>query len=279
MDKFKIRCQKEWQENEYEKELWEWENTLSQIVLNTPGKKILFPGFCQICQKEVDFILDDKWSGSENCVNFRERMTCPICGLNNRMRAMMELISEFVDVEKDSIYMYEQVTTMFKHLERKCKNLIGSEYLDTEYEPGYITMKGIRHEDAMNLSFQADSFKCIISQDVFEHVSDIKKTLSESFRVLQNGGVMLISVPFYFDRYITEKRAEITNNKINYLKDPIYHGNPVSTEGSLVFYAYGWDLLDWIKDAGYSDAYFRKTYSCRNGNIGVNALAFLVAKK
>lgn len=279
MDKIKIRNKREWQNNVYEKELYEWENTLSNIVLKTPEKIFLFPGFCQVCQKEVDFILDNKWSGEGACVNFRERMACPVCGLNNRMRAMTELISEFVDLKKDSIYMYEQVTMMYKHLNRECKNLVGSEFLGTEYESGYTTLNGIRHEDAMNLSFQADTFKCIISQDVFEHISDIKKTLSESFRVLQVGGIMLISVPFYFDRDFTEKRAEIVNKKISYLKEPVYHGNPVSNEGSLVFYDYGWDLLDWIKDAGYKDVYFRKIYSCRNGNIGVNALAFLVAEK
>ena len=34
-----------------------------------------------------------------------------------------------------------------------------------------------------------------------------------------------------------------------------------SGEGALVFWDYGWDMLDWMKEAGFSDAYLQPYYS------------------
>ena len=41
-----------------------------------------------------------------------------------------------------------------------------------------------------------------------------------------------------------------------------------SGEGALVFWDYGWDLLDWMKEAGFSDAYLQPYYSRKHGHMG-----------
>ena len=108
---------------------------------------------------------------------------------------MMELVSEYCNVETEHIYIYEQVTEMFKQLKKHAKILLGSEYINGEYESGFIMENGIRHEDAMNLSFSDEQFKCIISQDVFEHVSDIKKALYESRQAINRTKSFFVKWP------------------------------------------------------------------------------------
>ncbi len=274
----KIHTAEEWAQSA-DVNCWAWEKMLSKFTLNKNDKTFLFPGHCQACNLEVEFILDDMYANGLD-LNYRERMVCPKCHLNNRQRAIIGLMNEYMEqIDNPNIYMYEQITQSYKYYKNIGVNVIGSEYLGEEYHSGDIDSNGIRHEDAMKLSFNDETFHIILSQDVFEHVADIEKSLSESYRILKPNGYMIVSVPFYFNKEKTERRAEIVDGKICYLKEPQYHGNPIDpTRGSLVFYDYGWDLLEMIKKAGYKDAYFRRIYSVQNGNIG-NNLAFLIAEK
>ena len=48
------------------------------------------------------------------------------------------------------------------------------------------------------LPFEEDKFDAILSFDVFEHVRNVKKTLSECYRVLKRGGRLFLVFPGYF---------------------------------------------------------------------------------
>lgn len=281
----KIRTYEEFSSRGPELERAEWEEIIKKIILSQYRKKLAIPGYCKVCKKDVKFLADNKCAASKKEVNFRERLYCPLCKLNNRMRCMVQLIDERVNYQCHNVYFYEQSTVFYKFMSKRMAHITGSEYLGKNVSPGFINKSGIRHEDAMNLSFEDESFDFIVSNDVFEHVSDIKKTLLEAYRVLKSGkgkeeaAEILISVPFYFNELKTVKRAEISNGKTTFLASPEYHVNPVDSKGSLVFYDYGWDLLEWIKDAGFDDVYFVDGYSVKNGNIGNNSLYFLIAEK
>jgi len=153
------------------------------------------------------------------------------------------------------IYLYEQVTPMFDwastHLGRVT---IGSEYLGHTLTGGTV-IDGIRHEDALALSFNTASLAAIVSTDVFEHVPDIDRALGEAARALAPGGSLFFSIPFHPDRHESVRRAVLVGNEITYLLPALYHGNPVSDDGSLVFYDHGWELLDRCLAAGFRDAY------------------------
>lgn len=49
-----------------------------------------------------------------------------------------------------------------------------------------------------SLSFEDETFDAILTFDVFEHVRDIQKTLSECYRVLKTGGRLFLVFPSYF---------------------------------------------------------------------------------
>ena len=274
----KIRSKEEYTAYTWDPNLLDWEKALTKMVCSNEGRRLGFPGRCQICNEDVEFVMSTEWMYHPEILNFREIMTCPKCNLYNRARATLEMCLRIIEKD-DSVYMYEQLGGFYKRIREYNNNTIGSEFLGEEMWPGSIAENGIRHEDARNLSFADLSFDCIISRDVFEHVSDIKAVLSEAFRVLKIDGKMLVTVPFNFDSVNTSMRAQYgSNGKLIFIKEPEYHGNPLGG-GSLVFYDYSWDLLEWIKEAGFKDAYWTPYYCVKTGNIGVNRLWFLIVEK
>ena len=278
----------EWERSEAHDSLREWENVLTDMVLGSEDHKMRIHGYCDACGKKVDFLLDDLYREFSNFdtfndfdstggLCFRERMVCPECGLNSRQRALIGMLPDYAD-RHSRIYMQEQITPPFRAVSAKYPDVIGSEYLGEGLESGFVDENGIRHEDATRLSFPDGSFDCVISQDVFEHVFDIDACLKEMYRVIRPGGRLIISVPFYTSESKTRVRARMKDGEIEYVMKPIYHGNPMGG-GSLLVYDYGWDLLDWIQDAGFSKAYVRKVYSPEHGIIGVDTVRFIIAER
>ena len=239
-------------------------------------------GFCEVCDKESKFLLD--WKYSNNLIpNYRERLVCEYCGLNNRQRFIVSYLKSLVLDEGSkisNIYLYEQVTSFYTFIkDRFCNiNIVGSEYLGYNRRSGEI-VDGIRHEDALDLSFDDNSIDIIISNDVFEHVPNIHQALSEAYRVLRDKGRLIFSIPFYYYEKETKVRAILQNGQLKHIMQEQYHGNPVSEKGSLVFYDFGWDILDICKEAGFKSAYMLSYYSMFYGYLGEGLQFIFIAKK
>ncbi|PKN13226.1 MAG: class I SAM-dependent methyltransferase [Deltaproteobacteria bacterium HGW-Deltaproteobacteria-4] len=244
------------------------------------------PGYCEVCGKAVRFLID--WVNSfetpeGKMPSYRERIICEDCGLNNRQRFMAAFLRKAMnklDGNDHRVYLYEQVTQFFKLMQAaKTKaEIFGSEYLGHDKKPGEL-IKNIRHEDALSLSMASDSIDIIVSNDVYEHVPDISTALAEACRVLKKGGRLLFSVPFHASQDTTTQRARLDQGVVTHLLPERYHGNPVSFKGSLVFYDFGWDLLDFCRAAGFSDVYMLCYYSMMYGYIGEGMQYMFVAEK
>ncbi|MGD0281184.1 MAG: class I SAM-dependent methyltransferase [Dissulfurispiraceae bacterium] len=237
-------------------------------------------GFCRPCEKASRFLVD--WQYSDKTIpNFRERCVCEHCGLNNRQRFMLSYLADCLkhDSNVSDIFAYEQVTAFYRFLTTKLQdiNVVGSEYLGFDKIGGDV-FDGIRHEDAVDLSFVDHSFDFIVSNDVFEHVPDILKAFAEAFRVLKPQGKLLFTIPFYYNSEVTQQRAKFNTGKLECLLPEQYHGNPVSEKGSLVFYDFGWDILETCKAAGFNDAYLLSYYSLFYGHIGGLQMMFVAEK-
>jgi SAM-dependent methyltransferase len=163
------------------------------------------------------------------------------------------------------------VTTFSQH------QVIGSEYIGNNYRSGQ-KINGIRHEDVMNLSFNDKSIDLIVSNDVFEHVPDPLKAFAECARVLRSGGVLLATIPFQSGSDTSVVRAELNEGELNYLLPPMFHGNPFSAEGSLVFTEFGWDFLTCTHKAGFYDIHVAVYASSRLGHLGGGQLVFEAIK-
>ena len=285
----KIRNRYGWDALASDASLKEWEGMMTESVLRSEGHKMYVPGFCDVCGKKSEFLLDDLYMRVPDFdmlrdtvsdtvgLCFRERMVCTGCGLNNRQRALFRMLPEYVD-KRSSIYMQEQVTPSFQAVSAKYPNVTGSEYLGEGLESGLVNENGIRHEDASRMSFQDNSFDCLISQDVLEHVFDVDACLKEMYRVIKPGGHLIISVPMIMSELETRMRAKLVDGEVRNILEPVYHGDPMGG-GCLLVYDYGWDLLDRISAVGFSDVHIRKDYSPTHGIIGADMVWFIIATK
>jgi SAM-dependent methyltransferase len=231
-------------------------------------------GYCQPCGRTVELLSD--WLVSDGTtINFRERLVCPRCGLNNRQRFVAHAAPQW---GRPPFYLYEQVTPFYAWASANLPQVVGSEYLGHQHAAGAV-IDGVRHEDALELSFADASLGTIISNDVFEHVPDIDATLAECVRVLRPDGLMIFSIPFYSDRDRIERRAELRDGEVVELLEPQYHGNPVDEKGSLVFYDYGWDILERCRAAGFADAHVVGYWSAFHGYLGGGLQLLFVATR
>jgi hypothetical protein len=255
-----------------------------QLLVSSNSETFHVDGYCVPCNRKVSFLVDMDSGGQrqENgwLPNWRERLECPLCRMNNRQRLIATLIKQELGrgYEKH-VYFMEQVTPIYNWAAATFKNhsIVGSEYLGHEYEGGAI-IKGIRHEDVENLSFSDAALDLIVSNDVFEHVPNPARAFEECARVLKVGGVMLATIPFHSDSDSSITRAKIVNGQLEHALPLSYHGNPVSADGSLVFTDFGWDVLKEMQVAGFSDASIEIYVSAEFGHLGGGQLVFRLIK-
>ena len=275
-------CEKVYSRDAYE-ELCEkyckaikFESALNNIYQKKIGKRVAYHGYCDVCEKEVDFSVDYIWTDG-SMPAWRETVFCPYCNCNSRMRFMIQRISDQYSGTDAKVYICEQVTRTYNELKKKLPNIVGSEYLGDTYKSGDI-IDEIMHQDVMNLSFADESFDCIASLDVYEHIADFRKAFMEAYRCLKSKGKLLFSIPLFKDKDEIVLRTKIKDGKLEYLLPKVYHGNPLSEDGSLVFTDFGWDILDVLRDVGFSDVYAIVYFSVKRGYFGELPIVFEAIK-
>lgn len=241
-------------------------------------------GFCVPCNKEVSFLIDMNSGGTlqQNVwlPNWRERLECPFCRMNNRQRLVATVVKQSLNAyQKKNIYLMEQITPIFRWVTQTFieHHIIGSEYLGFEYDRGTV-VNGIRHENVEDLSFSDGVLDLIISNDVFEHVPNPFKAFAECARALKKGGTMLVTIPFFDNEDTSVSRAKISQGNLHHLLEPVYHGNPVNDGGSLVFTDFGWNVLDEMQAAGFKNVSIEIYASSEFGHLGNGQMVFRLVK-
>jgi len=254
------------------------------LVESSKAEAFTVDGYCVPCNKTVSFLVDmlsgGQLQGDSWLPNWRERLECPFCRMNNRQRLVATLIKQELDVQYNkNVYFMEQVTPIYHWATStfKTHHIVGSEYLGHEYEGGAV-IKGIRHEDVENLSFPNGTLDLIVSNDVFEHVPNPPEAFAECARVLKDGGVMLATIPFHQNNDVSIIRSKLVKGKLEHILPPAYHGNPVSAEGSLVFTDFGWDIIEDLRSSGFSDVKVEIFASLEYGHLGGGQLVFKVVR-
>jgi SAM-dependent methyltransferase len=249
------------------------------------NKRFSLEGYCKVCERPTTFLVDRLFGAQETAEgwlpNWRERLVCTHCHLKNRLRAMLHAIKEVALTrlskgQSVSLYAMEQITSLFAWLNKQSQQIenltcVGSEYLGEKIEGGTIVdgiIKGIRHENIEALSFADHSFDIITSNDVLEHVNLPEQAIAEMYRVLKKEGEIFITIPFHLNAFQTIRRAQLVNGEIKHLLPPLYHGNPLSKKGSLVFNDFGWEFLEQLKAAGFCDVSLCHYWSYLYGYLG-----------
>ncbi len=260
---------------------WGLERHLAQQHQYTSAFAI--PGICPLCAQAVDFTGDfaHPWEAPDGLVvpNWRECLSCSRCGLTARQRRVAELaagVVEQVTAAAPVVYVMEALSPLYRWLARSlAAEVIGSEYLGADAR-GHRE-DGIRHEDAERLSFADASLDVVVSCDVFEHVNDPDRAFAEAARVLRPGGRAIFTFPMDPDVDANRRRAELVDGAVHHLLPPVYHGNPLSADGALVFTDFGWEVLADLRRAGFDDPTLELYWSYKHGYLGIQ-FCFLAGK-
>ena len=277
---FRLKSFDEYKEHvEKNRANYELEKKYESSVIRSGRREFTVRGISYPANQYVDFKVDYLYSDGQN-INWRERLICPVTYLNNRLRGCVHILDfELSPYPGSVIYITEQVTPLFQFLNKKFKNLIGSEYLGNNLRPG-VVQNGIRHEDMTCLSFSNESIDHFLSFECFEHIPFYKKAISEAYRVLAPGGVFLGSFPFDCNSYPNLIKATLDDNgNIIYFTEPEYHGDPVSDKGILCYTVFGWEVLDEFRQAGFDDPYAILIWSDIFGYLGGEQIFFIAKKK
>lgn len=246
-------------------------------------ERFVVDAYCYPCRAPRRLLADYRY-GSEvagvRVPNWRETLICEDCGLNNRLRASVELFERRCRPRpSDRIYITEQTTPMYRWLVERYGQVTGSEYLGERIPFGAVSEQGVRNESLTRLSFADAAFDRMISFDVLEHIPDVEKALRECYRCLRPGGDLLLSVPFVVSAPETLVRARLdANGAVEHLLPPEYHGDPLSADGCLCFYHFGWDLLDRLRASGFARAQVLLYWSRELGYLGGEQLQIHAVK-
>jgi len=150
------------------------------------------------------------------------------------------------------LYAAEGITGFARRLRESFPLFIGSEYASTEEKRKAIYP--VPHQDLCALTFGDAVFDAVVTQDVLEHVPTIETALREIARVLVPGGWSINAHPFLCMNETSLRQAKLVEGEIVHLSEPVYHGDPMSPDGVLVFELPAWDILERARSAGFSRA-------------------------
>ncbi|PYF72872.1 methyltransferase domain-containing protein [Pedobacter nutrimenti] len=206
---------------------------------------------------------------SNSGINFRESCIDLNSHLSSRMRFCLEVINTYFSKSKN-VYLSEHQTTFHKRLSELNNYNITSSWFNSE---------SIYFQDLTQLSYPDNHFDLSLTFEDLEHIPNYKLALAELFRVTKHGGAVLLSAPFATNSQQNIIRAKLSDKgEIVHLMKPEYHGDPLKeAEGILCFQHFGWDFLDELRDAGFSDVFAVIGYNINKMMLGRQL--FIIGKK
>jgi len=255
--------------------LWRWHE-----ILGNKSTSFIWSGVCTICGVLTEFNVTPEQVADEH-FEYRVRwqnLRCARCGFDARERAVAHEINNTMSTDR-VIYHVGHFSRFCDFLRHNFKSLESSQFKDG-YNSGYIDDSGVRYEDLTTLSYKDNSFDCIVCMEILEHVPDYKTAIVQMRRVLRKGGRALLTFPWLGGvHYQHLVRAEVApDGTINHILPPEYHGDPASGDGILSFRAFGWKILDELREAGFSRASAKFIYGPIHGFMTV-MLPVIVAVK
>lgn len=171
----------------------------------------------------------------------RDGLICLECGSIPRNRAISLVLDVVVPDWRDRrLWEIAPSGPASDRLRVECREYVGSHFWPDlapgEERHGYVC------QDVEATTFDDARFDIVVSQDVFEHVLDVRQGMREIARVLAPGGLHVFTLPQKRQLKQSRPRAERTSQGVRHLESEEYHGNPIDDSGSLVTFDWGLDL-------------------------------------
>lgn len=229
------------------------------------------PGFCPCCLQATEFLAYHP--------SLRDNFRCSACGSIPRQRALLHVLeSEYANWSEQAIHESSPSEGgASAAIQRRCNRYVSSHYYPDQ---AFGTMVfGHRNENLEAMTFPQSSFDVVITQDVLEHIYDPAAVFREIARTLKPGGAHIFTVPLVNKHRPTQVWAVMNDDgSPQFLHEPDYHANPIDPRGSAVTMRWGYDIVDFIKNACGLDTRIESIDDLR---IGVRAeyMEVLVTRK
>lgn len=213
--------------------------------------------YCSVCQT---FNVMTMRQDAEDWVDLRGELTCSSCNNSSRNRLLYDVViqqTSGLDRAGLDVLLFERVTSYYGMMSEVFPRLLGVEFGGSNLEPGQMFNLGglsVQNEDMQRMSFSDSSLDLVVHSDVLEHVADPIQGMAEIFRVLRPGGLCIFGCPIYSVMGHTQ-RARLENGQVVFTGEPCYHGDPIREEGVPVFYEFGVNLIDDLREIGFNVAY------------------------
>jgi len=242
------------------------------------------PMTCTVCGEFTRFAIKGE--------NLREDCACVSCGATNRnrqiayvlcsalskqLRTSIHSLADFRQSCKDlTIYNTEASGAVHSQL-RGLSEYQCSEYFGLTHRSGEM-VNGVMHQDLMQLSLKDNSIDVVLSSDVFEHIPNPYRAHEEIRRVLRPGGRHVFTAPFHMEGFLDETRATLDETGAPvFLAPPIFHDDPLSSQGALVYTIFGLEMLIRLNRIGFVTNLYHLSAPWL-GILGPNAVVFEASK-
>jgi hypothetical protein len=238
-----------------------YEETLTRLGGSIRKRHIpaTYYGICNVCGDTTRF----KTLGSEN---LRESLLCEVCGASCRNRSLASgilsltrstgtcSIAELARVPAaPRIFDTDGHSALYGTL-KSSAFYSSSVYLPQRQFGEHIGPK-LLNVDLQCMPFPDSAFDMILTSDVMEHVRRDSEAHREIHRCLKPGGHYVFTVPYVPAWEFNQIRVDSSGNEDRYLMEKQYHGDPLSSEGILVYRIYGRELLAQLQDIGFEVAF------------------------
>ena len=240
-------------------------------------------GYCIPCGQETTFLIDNKFGACTTetgwIPNWRERLVCNQCKMNNRQRLFASKVKELAASSHKNLLFLETAPSVQKWAAHNLKNCQSSGKYYLGYAAPDSVPESIELVDLNHLTFDDSSLDCIISFDNLIYSPNISAALSECHRVLKPGGRIMATLPFNHRSETSILRAKLNKGKINMLEPEVYHDSVIKGHKILLFNNIGWDIIDLGKLAGFQKTFIEIYYSLKYGHTGHGNFVFNFVKK
>lgn len=223
-----------------------YEGELTQQLIASKDRYLLIPGLCAYCQKTSHFLFDSfnaSLDSSGNLIepNWRERLICSRCNLNNRNRFIWIFLNNFpVDA---NTWLVDQGSSMLPTLVSRFERINHKE-----------TKSLLKNDNEVGLAgFDSNKFRLHLSLETMNIVDDLMEYLYQSFRTLIPNGRFVATFPFNREQQF----SQLSDQKIR---------------------IFGWDVIGKLRDVGFVDVQFVSGWSKEYVHLGPEQF-FLYATK
>jgi SAM-dependent methyltransferase len=187
--------------------------------------------------------------------SLRDQYVCEKCGTVPRMRALVEVLSQFRP-DWRSCAIHENSPSM-PFFSQQCSSYTSSFFYE-DVPVGSVNPDGHRCENLEALTFPNETFDIFITHDALEHVFNPDRALFQIMRVLRKGGLHIFTALKHKELPTSVRRALLNNGQVEHLIEPTYLDSPTGDKRrSLVTFDYGSDFDDLIERwSGYTTCNF-----------------------